>query len=100
MVRVNPLMERNLGIVENGAYGHCELGATVATEPQAGAGTLAGGLRREAAIVVHTPAVRANRTIRPADRLKVRAGGFLVMEAGFGMDGGVIGLCGHRLTSL
>jgi hypothetical protein len=101
VVRVDPLMEGDFGVFKYRAYRDRELGSAVAAEPQAGtSAALAGGLRRDAAVVFHPPTVWADRTIRPPDRLKVRTGGVLVMEARFSMDGGVIWLFGQGLTSL
>ena len=90
---VNPLMKGNLGILENGAYGHAELCTAVATEQEAGAVALA----LKAAVALYAATVRTYRAFRPAGFLKVFTGGGFAVESGFGMGGWGLGFHGLSL---
>jgi len=78
--RQHPLMERNLGILKDRADRNGELATAVATEVKARAVRLA----VQGAIALGAATVRAYRAVRPADVLKVLAGGFVVVESGGG----------------
>src|SRR5262249_38335335 len=73
-----PLVQRDLGPLENGAHGHGELRTAVSTEPKTGTVRLA----VKAAIALCAATVRAYRARRPAQAFKVLAGGFFVAESG------------------
>src|SRR3546814_472104 len=71
-----PLVQRHLGALKDGADGDGELLAAGTAEPQTGPRALA----LDAAGIVDHAAVRADRTMRPADGLKMLAGRLLSLE--------------------
>ncbi len=98
MVRVNPLVERNLGIFKHGPNRHGVLGTAMAARQKASTHAL-GWVGLDAVLAIRAAAVRAYRAFGPADILKVRAGVGFVVEAFLGVSGGfagqVFGLVGH-----
>src|ERR1700733_5767843 len=89
MSRQQPLGQRDFGALKHGANGHRELFAAIGTLPEAR--TM--GCAVKLVMTTDDATVRANRTLRPADRLKV--------FAGFGVVGEVrSGKVGHGFSSV
>jgi len=82
-----PLMERNLGALENGPDRHRVLLVAMAALVQAWARAVF-GLGRDFGLAIRAAAVRAYRAVRPAKRLKVLACGVRVFELGLIEYGG------------
>jgi hypothetical protein len=74
----DPLCQRNVAALHDRAVRHREMATAGVALMQAGPMRLA----LETSDAVKHAAVRTERTVRPADRLKVLAGDFIVVEYG------------------
>lgn len=103
VIRIDPLVQRNLGVLKHGADSHGVLLGAVSAGQKAGADALR-QIGLMAVLTIRAAAVGAYRAFGPADVLKVGPGGGLVGKAGLGVTGGasglVFGVLAHGLISL